>query len=106
MKLHLGCGKRYIPGYVHIDAVDFPHVDHVSSIDRLSFIGDNSVDVIYNCHVLERSEEHTSELQSRVDLVCRLLLEKKKKGGRPTPRWLRRDRTHTSDHIHVSLRQS
>src|SRR5438105_12720527 len=25
-----------------------------------------------------RSEEHTSELQSRVDLVCRLLLEKKK----------------------------
>src|SRR5438105_8598024 len=28
---------------------------------------------------LHRSEEHTSELQSRVDLVCRLLLEKKKK---------------------------
>src|SRR5438105_12196779 len=27
-----------------------------------------------------RSEEHTSELQSRVDLVCRLLLEKKKRG--------------------------
>src|SRR5437868_13545194 len=27
---------------------------------------------------LERSEEHTSELQSRFDLVCRLLLEKKK----------------------------
>src|SRR5690349_22039469 len=30
------------------------------------------------CEV-ERSEEHTSELQSRRDLVCRLLLEKKKK---------------------------
>src|SRR5690349_23455694 len=28
--------------------------------------------------VLQRSEEHTSELQSRRDLVCRLLLEKKK----------------------------
>src|SRR5437868_13254266 len=27
---------------------------------------------------VERSEEHTSELQSRFDLVCRLLLEKKK----------------------------
>src|SRR5699024_12197371 len=27
-----------------------------------------------------RSEEHTSELQSRFDLVCRLLLEEKKKG--------------------------
>src|SRR5699024_11581150 len=30
-------------------------------------------------HHVERSEEHTSELQSRFDLVCRLLLEKKKK---------------------------
>src|SRR2546428_9055620 len=30
----------------------------------------------------ERSEEHTSELQSRSDLVCRLLLEKKKPGIR------------------------
>src|SRR5437868_14719434 len=29
----------------------------------------------------ERSEEHTSELQSRFDLVCRLLLEKKKKNN-------------------------
>src|SRR5256886_7171869 len=30
-------------------------------------------------HHLERSEEHTSELQSQSNLVCRLLLEKKKK---------------------------
>src|SRR2546429_4166064 len=29
--------------------------------------------------VVKRSEEHTSELQSRLHLVCRLLLEKKKK---------------------------
>src|SRR2546428_4988822 len=29
--------------------------------------------------IIHRSEEHTSELQSRSDLVCRLLLEKKKK---------------------------
>src|SRR5690349_3020313 len=33
-----------------------------------------------------RSEEHTSELQSRRDLVCRLLLEKKKKDTIYTPR--------------------
>src|SRR5438874_10367179 len=32
----------------------------------------------------ERSEEHTSELQSRRDLVCRLLLEKKKKNTNST----------------------
>src|SRR5699024_11294246 len=30
-------------------------------------------------HKTDRSEEHTSELQSRFDIVCRLLLEKKKK---------------------------
>src|SRR2546426_10732281 len=30
-------------------------------------------------HLLKRSEEHTSELQSPCNLVCRLLLEKKKK---------------------------
>src|SRR5438094_3186226 len=30
-----------------------------------------------------RSEEHTSELQSPYDLVCRLLLEKKKRGSQP-----------------------
>src|SRR5699024_12548660 len=33
----------------------------------------------------DRSEEHTSELQSRFDLVCRLLLEKKKERCLPTP---------------------
>src|SRR2546429_966444 len=32
-----------------------------------------------SCRARGRSEEHTSELQSRLHLVCRLLLEKKKK---------------------------
>src|SRR5438094_2043599 len=35
-----------------------------------------------NRHLPRRSEEHTSELQSPYDLVCRLLLEKKKQKGR------------------------
>src|SRR5699024_11787490 len=34
---------------------------------------------IVKLFAIERSEEHTSELQSRFDLVCRLLLEKKNK---------------------------
>src|SRR3712207_8185544 len=34
---------------------------------------------VRNCVAIARSEEHTSELQSRQYLVCRLLLEKKKK---------------------------
>src|SRR5690554_7377382 len=35
-------------------------------------------------YAIQRSEEHTSELQSRPHLVCRLLLEKKKKKKTPT----------------------
>src|SRR6266436_8611206 len=37
------------------------------------------------CSRMRRSEEHTSELQSRLHLVCRLLLEKKKKTTLITP---------------------
>src|SRR3712207_1467236 len=37
----------------------------------------NSLGQAVNVYVLSRSEEHTSELQSRQYLVCRLLLEKK-----------------------------
>src|SRR5690349_4414831 len=41
---------------------------------------DSAEHVIFSlATAVERSEEHTSELQSRRDLVCRLLLEKKKK---------------------------
>src|SRR2546422_1546112 len=39
-----------------------------------------------------RSEEHTSELQSRLHLVCRLLLEKKKKRHESAPQTYRRKR--------------
>src|SRR5687768_17903630 len=42
--------------------------------------GDKTIKVIVNFQTKHaRSEEHTSELQSRLHLVCRLLLEKKKK---------------------------
>src|SRR2546429_1792304 len=38
----------------------------------------NAIDVLSHADHAIRSEEHTSELQSRLHLVCRLLLEKKK----------------------------
>src|SRR5690606_40509982 len=38
----------------------------------------NDVSSVFCRHLIVRSEEHTSELQSRENLVCRLLLEKKK----------------------------
>src|SRR2546422_2245501 len=48
-------------------------------------------------HIPHRSEEHTSELQSRLHLVCRLLLEKKKKNLNlhPTIATLTEQQTHT-----------
>src|SRR5438132_5055254 len=46
-----------------------------------------------------RSEEHTSELQSHSDLVCRLLLEKKKQEG------ARKDQSnHAQEALHSRLR--
>src|SRR2546425_8441016 len=43
------------------------------------------VDAGYRTIVIERSEEHTSELQSLAYLVCRLLLEKKKIASQDGP---------------------
>src|SRR2546422_5981908 len=45
---------------------------------------------------VERSEEHTSELQSRLHLVCRLLLEKKKKKKRPPRNKIRHNQKHAT----------
>jgi predicted SAM-dependent methyltransferase len=62
MKLHLGCGKRFIPGFVHIDAVAFKHVDYVMPIDELKNIQTNSCDLIYACHVVEHFQRNQIEL--------------------------------------------
>src|SRR5436309_12230571 len=51
-----------------------------------------------------RSEEHTSELQSRENLVCRLLLEKKKKDKRPKQTYIRH-KTEQRAAAHLDDRQ-
>src|SRR5256885_12366848 len=51
----------------------------VASIQTLAFL-----DRPGHRHGHQRSEEHTSELQSPCNLVCRLLLEKKKNSPNPT----------------------
>src|SRR5699024_11396135 len=51
-------------------------INEINKQDVISIINHWHLDTIY------RSEEHTSELQSRFDLVCRLLLEKKKQSSR------------------------
>lgn len=51
MKLHIGCGKRFIPGWYHVDGADFPHVN--STDYTLRYEDNNSIDIIYASHFLE-----------------------------------------------------
>src|SRR2546427_8574169 len=51
--------------------VNYPSTEYLR-LDFLDFM-------CFNVYLESRSEEHTSELQSQSNLVCRLLLEKKKK---------------------------
>lgn len=52
MKLHLGCGRRFIPGFVHVDLVEAGHVAIVADVARLP-IPDGAAELIYASHVLE-----------------------------------------------------
>src|SRR5690242_11935020 len=63
-----------------IESLQFRHFSHSKSCPHLENQTTRwrSPEAIGLGH-FERSEEHTSELQSHVNLVCRLLLEKKKK---------------------------
>jgi len=58
MKLHIGCGKKFIPGYKHLDVIDFEHVDFVCDTRKLTMIEDESVSEIYACHILEHVERN------------------------------------------------
>jgi len=53
MKLHLGCGEKYIEGFIHVDLLEKSHIDYKLSIDNLNFAENDSVELIYASHVLE-----------------------------------------------------
>src|SRR5690554_7048504 len=74
--LEIGPGMGAITQYF----LDIENIDlHVMEIDRDSVAYLQDAYPVLNGKIhSERSEEHTSELQSRPHLVCRLLLEKKK----------------------------
>src|SRR5438034_8654265 len=59
----------------------FPYTTLFRSVSLDLFVSSSAVDTDFTGMLVDvwpRSEEHTSELQSHSDLVCRLLLEKKK----------------------------
>lgn len=53
LKIHLGCGKRNIPGFVHVDIDNHPHIDYIHKINDLPMFANNSADFIYSCHNFE-----------------------------------------------------
>src|SRR5256885_3639411 len=59
----------------------FPYTTLFRSLEGLDWL-DHVGEVMGHASLPGRSEEHTSELQSPCNLVCRLLLEKKKKTDR------------------------
>src|SRR2546426_6504287 len=60
-------------------------IGRLLDVDAEQGIGERAVAMhLSDGHVVVRSEEHTSELQSPCNLVCRLLLEKKKTQARRT----------------------
>src|SRR5699024_11235967 len=79
---------NYLVEIYPFDVYEGEHIDNDKKSIALHLIYQNKEDTLKDSDVkeahepvlerFERSEEHTSELQSRFDLVCRLLLEKKK----------------------------
>src|SRR5256886_10691031 len=85
----------------HVTSVDKANVLEVSQLwrDTVTAVGREYPDVrLEHLYVdyaaMRRSEEHTSELQSQSNLVCRLLLEKKNRKTQrsPSQRSVRRNR--------------
>jgi predicted SAM-dependent methyltransferase len=51
--IHLGCGKRYLPGFVHVDLLDAPHINYRQDVRTLPMFDNDVAELVYACHVLE-----------------------------------------------------
>ena len=74
-KLHLGCGNKNIDGFINVDIRPLPQVDLVDNISELNNVKNDSIDLIYACHVLEHfgRYEYMSVLKRWYEVI--------KKGG-------------------------
>ena len=75
IKLHVGCGEKFIPGWIHIDLKKYPHIDYVTDASDLHVFENNSVDLIYACHLLEHFK------RCDIDLVLKEWYRVLKPGG-------------------------
>jgi len=73
LRLHLGCGKRYLQGYKHIDYSSYDHIDYKRPIYPLPFIESSSVNEIYCSHALEYFDflEGTKVLEEWKRCLCK-----------------------------------
>jgi len=63
VKLHLGCGKKRLDGWLNIDCRKFPSVNIVSDLKNLKKFENKSADIIYASHLLEHfSHKETNKI--------------------------------------------
>lgn len=56
--LHLGCGTVHLPGFQNIDIRKTDATDLVMDVRKLTAFEDNSIDLIYACHILDHFSKH------------------------------------------------
>ena len=76
MKLHLGCGKRKIYGFINIDINPSVTPDIIDNIFKLDTIKNNSVELIYACHTLEHLSFKDVNIALKNQIVPKISLPK------------------------------